>query len=143
MTITAKYAYALFLGFSLLALSPTASAKDCEANSGGACKGHWKCDASDDTKVCTDVVKRSGMECQCLKGTKKVRIREDDPRALEYGTTTNQNVTHYTKPNDTGGPPNVILDDGNNHRPDNDKPPLYPQPDQPHDSQQTNPQNPH
>ncbi|MBL6613183.1 MAG: hypothetical protein ISP45_04180 [Reyranella sp.] len=45
--------------------------KACEENTGGACKGHWKCDDNDSSKVCTDYLTRSGYECRCMKGTSR------------------------------------------------------------------------
>lgn len=71
--ISSKLTYALFFGALLAALSLTTpvNAKACQENTGGACKGHWKCDDNDSSKTCEDVVKSSGMECQCIKKSKK------------------------------------------------------------------------
>ncbi len=64
---------------ALLLASPGAWAKDCRENTGGACVGHWRCDSSDAQKVCTDVIKRSGMECVCQRATSRT-IDGDDGR---------------------------------------------------------------
>ena len=78
----------LFCGTLLAALSliPAAKADTCTEISGGTCKSHGTCDASDSKKHCLDTLKKDGYHCECRRG------KNDRPNRSSHGPDINLGI---------------------------------------------------